>query len=565
VSAAERAAARPVVVLSDEQIIEMAKQIGDLWGNSDDAGQALIPQYMLAELSSDEASALAAMVSAEPDAGQAQALADAELPPRPALPETHYNACGDGSEPLYTPDMMDAHALAYARACMALRRPATQSFDVKGLRADLLIQRDTTETYGDSCATAARVAIEGCIETLDEYTGKIAAAAQPASQCAAPDERVAFEAWAELTEHQKAGAQHDISGWYYFDEVTNDQWEAWQARASLAPPAPSEQPEAKAAPVGNVAGLPGWEHGIATVTMTGHQLREALEFINPDGPADELQCEDELTFGIVQHTDDDGKVSTGLCCWNGDTDGVYPLHGVPAPAPKQTAAPAGNQAAPAVAALSDEPQLDQLSLPGWLRHFAADGGYSHNDYADTMRQAAEEIERLAALLAAAGNSQGQDMQPEQQPVAWRNDAPPQNGAGFYAYHPSLIHPDFNPWGVVEAVWSGDAFIGAKWNGEFDQWDTVPIEVAMWRAIEGPNLAAPVPAAAPEPLQGWQPIETAPIDGSHVWCYAPELQFSAFYAGSSGWCYVAPGVPVAPTQPTHWMPLPAAPVGGGDHG
>ena len=58
-------------------------------------------------------------------------------------------------------------------------------------------------------------------------------------------------------------------------------------------------------------------------------------------------------------------------------------------------------ARPAVV-LSDEPPQDQLSLPGWLRHFAADSGYSHNDYADTMRQAADEIERLSAQQAPAG-------------------------------------------------------------------------------------------------------------------------------------------------------------------
>lgn len=51
------------------------------------------------------------------------------------------------------------------------------------------------------------------------------------------------------------------------------------------------------------------------------------------------------------------------------------------------------------------PPQDSLSLPGWLRHFAADGGYSHSDYADTMKQAADEIERLDTLLSAAGNSQ----------------------------------------------------------------------------------------------------------------------------------------------------------------
>lgn len=63
----------------------------------------------------------------------------------------------------------------------------------------------------------------------------------------------------------------------------------------------------------------------ATITLTGNELRQALDLINPDGPGDELQCCDELTFGVRQHRDDDNKVSTGMCCWNDDTDGVLPL------------------------------------------------------------------------------------------------------------------------------------------------------------------------------------------------------------------------------------------------
>lgn len=70
-----------------------------------------------------------------------------------------------------------------------------------------------------------------------------ARASQPSAasdaQPVGADEWVSFEAWAELTEHQKHGAEHDVTGWYYFDEVTQDRWEAWQARAALATPAAS--------------------------------------------------------------------------------------------------------------------------------------------------------------------------------------------------------------------------------------------------------------------------------------------------------------------------------------
>lgn len=65
----------------------------------------------------------------------------------------------------------------------------------------------------------------------------------------------------------------------------------------------------------------------ATITLDGHQLRMALEFINPDGLADRDQLDNDLTFGVRQHRDDDGKVGTGMCCWNDDTDGVLPLDG----------------------------------------------------------------------------------------------------------------------------------------------------------------------------------------------------------------------------------------------
>ncbi|UOF77855.1 hypothetical protein [Bacteriophage sp.] len=71
--------------------------------------------------------------------------------------------------------------------------------------------------------------------------------------------------------------------------------------------------------------------------------------------------------------------------------------------------------------------------------------------------------------------------------------------------------------------------------------------------------APV-AAAPE---GWQPIETAPKDGTWVLCFRylddkPDVA-SAFWKpdrgafGGAFWTYAA-----LDNAPTHWMPLPAAP-------
>jgi len=64
-----------------------------------------------------------------------------------------------------------------------------------------------------------------------------------------------------------------------------------------------------------------------TVMLSGHQLRMALDLINPGGLDERDELDDQLLFGIRQHRDDDGKISTDMCCWNGDTDGVLPLDG----------------------------------------------------------------------------------------------------------------------------------------------------------------------------------------------------------------------------------------------
>ena len=42
---------------------------------------------------------------------------------------------------------------------------------------------------------------------------------------------------------------------------------------------------------------------------------------------------------------------------------------------------------------------DCVTTVDWLRAYAADNGFSHGDYADTMRTAADTIERLTAELA----------------------------------------------------------------------------------------------------------------------------------------------------------------------
>lgn len=65
---------------------------------------------------------------------------------------------------------------------------------------------------------------------------------------------------------------------------------------------------------------------------------------------------------------------------------------------------------------------------------------------------------------------------------------------------------------------------------------------------------------------WQPIETAPRDGTWVWAYYPVKTFEDRQQvaqwvtdghGESRWVDASDHIDW--TQPTHWAPLPAPPV------
>lgn len=66
---------------------------------------------------------------------------------------------------------------------------------------------------------------------------------------------------------------------------------------------------------------------------------------------------------------------------------------------------------------------------------------------------------------------------------------------------------------------------------------------------------------------WQPIESAPRDGSVIWLYLAgegyhgprRCDITTGVWTDSGWYVIADGYAgVVSDQPTHWMPLPAAP-------
>ncbi len=60
---------------------------------------------------------------------------------------------------------------------------------------------------------------------------------------------------------------------------------------------------------------------------------------------------------------------------------------------------------------------------------------------------------------------------------------------------------------------------------------------------------------------WQPIETAPKDGTYVLVYEPyqDPTIGWFSQRGAGWCMFDDNVDMQ-CKPTHWMPLPEKPVG-----
>lgn len=181
-----------------------------------------------------------------------------------------------------------------------------------------------------------------------------------------------------------------------------------------------------AAPVAAPVDVPAASVQPATVTLDGHQLRMALDFINPDGLDDRDQMDNDLTFGVRQHQGDDGTISTGMCCWNDDSDGVLPLDGeypdlakdncptcgnswadhefaVPAPyCPEPRKATTKQPDSGRDAALVDEADLEcQVPPHGWrcTRGAGHSGPCAAVEYPEDIEAVERGMERLAAHTA----------------------------------------------------------------------------------------------------------------------------------------------------------------------
>jgi hypothetical protein len=98
------------------------------------------------------------------------------------------------------------------------------------------------------------------------------------------------------------------------------------------------------------------------------------------------------------------------------------------------------------------------------------------------------------------------LSPEWQPIA----TAPNDGSAFRAYGPSLIDPDFNPWGSVEACFDGERFVGAVWNGQHDIWNTLPIEATHWQ---------PIPASPVVRPEGFRQELEMPFTRGHSLCFS----------------------------------------------
>lgn len=112
--------------------------------------------------------------------------------------------------------------------------------------------------------------------------------------------------------------------------------------------------------------------------------------------------------------------------------------------------------------------------------------------------------------------------------------------------------------VIEAAFAAEAQHDHTWTRAvifLERFKSHPSRLALARAL--------VPGWAVE--EGWQPIATAPTNGTWVWCWHAERRWKrvGMRSKASGprWYYSSTGfnAQYADDAPTHWRPLPADPA------
>jgi hypothetical protein len=124
-----------------------------------------------------------------------------------------------------------------------------------------------------------------------------------------------------------------------------------------------------------------------------------------------------------------------------------------------------------------------------LAAFGKQAGWvpQQHGYSATMTEAEMQLARAVAdINTILAQTHGAGEASPVVPSGWQPiESAPNDGSAFRAYGPELIHPDFNPWGSVEACFDGETLIGAVWNGTHDIWNTMQIKATHWMPLPAP--------------------------------------------------------------------------------
>lgn len=122
-----------------------------------------------------------------------------------------------------------------------------------------------------------------------------------------------------------------------------------------------------------------------------------------------------------------------------------------------------------------------------------------------------------------------------QAMAWQSRQAQGEAQEFTDYDAGAL----NDWGGGDVGWWQD-YIRSEIERANDHWR---------------EQTAPEHSGGSNEVPDWEPIETAPMDGTHIQLYRPNTQFIGYYGGAnSGWRHNAPGLISVWPLPTHWRPL-----------
>jgi len=148
------------------------------------------------------------------------------------------------------------------------------------------------------------------------------------------------------------------------------------------------------------------------------------------------------------------------------------------------------------AALAAVPAQEPIEISKQLREYAADSGYSHNDYADTMLAAASEIERCAARLGASQAQQtAQEPAPTMSQFASKAD-----------YEAAIAEPVKQDELKAKLCANMIRYLGAT---------KTQAKAIVDGVFDGEHTINQADLEPVKQESKWMPIETAPKDGTKI--------------------------------------------------